>query len=307
MFLVVGSTGRLGVEICRILALKGIPIRALVRPTSDLKKIEQLINYGSQIVLGDLRNSLSLAEACQGMDGVICSASALNSYIPSENDFLSVDLEGILSLVERAKEASVPHFIFVSLSSNIDLESPLSVAKHVVEKHLQESGMVYTIIRPAFFMETWFSLTVGFDPFEGRAVIYGDGDHPIRWISLKDVARCAVNSLSNPIAYDAILELCGPQALGQLQVIRVFEEVFQQPFEITAIPENILYKRLTHEMNPLEQSWLSLFLCCAHGDRAYLQRSSNNILNQLMTVEDYAKSSPGYAHFVNLPVKIRWS
>ena len=42
MNLVVGATGLLGGEICRLLAAEGRPTRALVRPTSDQSKVAQL-------------------------------------------------------------------------------------------------------------------------------------------------------------------------------------------------------------------------------------------------------------------------
>ena len=47
MILVVGSTGMIGSEICRILASKGISFRALVRESSDQAKVERLKGYGA--------------------------------------------------------------------------------------------------------------------------------------------------------------------------------------------------------------------------------------------------------------------
>ena len=52
MILVVGSTGMVGSEICRMLASKGIPFRAMVRETSDPAKVERLKGYKAQIVKG---------------------------------------------------------------------------------------------------------------------------------------------------------------------------------------------------------------------------------------------------------------
>ena len=42
MNLVVGGTGLLGSEICRLLAAEGKPVKALVRPTADRNKVAQL-------------------------------------------------------------------------------------------------------------------------------------------------------------------------------------------------------------------------------------------------------------------------
>jgi uncharacterized protein YbjT (DUF2867 family) len=46
MNLVVGATGMLGGEICRRLAARGKPVRALVRATSDPAKVEALQALG---------------------------------------------------------------------------------------------------------------------------------------------------------------------------------------------------------------------------------------------------------------------
>ena len=67
MNLVIGATGRLGSEVCRQLAAKGKPVRALVRATSDPGKVEALRSCGAEIVQGDLRDRASLSAACQGI------------------------------------------------------------------------------------------------------------------------------------------------------------------------------------------------------------------------------------------------
>jgi len=293
MILVVGSTGKLGAEICHILARKGVPIRALIRSNSDPMKVEKLKNYGSDLFLGDLRNPACLVNACRGIHAVICTASAESSYQPFKNDFATVDLEGISNLIDVAREAGVPHFIFISLSRNIDLESPLCNAKRAVEEYLRVSGMVYTVLCPAFFMETWFSKVVGFDPIAGKAIIYGEGKNPIGWISYRDVAQFAVNSLFNPLAYDAILELEGPQALSPCQVIRIFEEASQRNFERTYIPEKTLREQLKVARDPLQQTWASLRLCYAHGDRAAIPNSLFLYPNQPISVETYSTTLAG--------------
>ena len=86
MILIVGSTGIVGSEICRILASKGIPFRAMVRETSDPVKVERLKGYKAQIVKGNLCDPASLKAVCQGVDQVICTVSAmpfLSSRVPS--------------------------------------------------------------------------------------------------------------------------------------------------------------------------------------------------------------------------------
>ena len=66
MNLVIGSTGMVGMEICRLLAAAGKPVKALVRSSSDPAKVEKLKASGATVVKGDLRNSESLKAACEG-------------------------------------------------------------------------------------------------------------------------------------------------------------------------------------------------------------------------------------------------
>ena len=60
MNLVVGATGLLGSEICRLLAAEDKPVRALVRPTSDQIKVTQLERLNVEIARGDLKDRSSL-------------------------------------------------------------------------------------------------------------------------------------------------------------------------------------------------------------------------------------------------------
>jgi uncharacterized protein YbjT (DUF2867 family) len=57
MILVAGSTGSLGLEICRRLRAQGAAVRALARPTSAPDKIDRLLSLGADVVRGDLKES----------------------------------------------------------------------------------------------------------------------------------------------------------------------------------------------------------------------------------------------------------
>ena len=67
MILVVGATGSLGGEVCRLLSARGKPVRALVRATSDAGKVRNLHNLGVSTVQGDLTDPASLDRACAGV------------------------------------------------------------------------------------------------------------------------------------------------------------------------------------------------------------------------------------------------
>jgi uncharacterized protein YbjT (DUF2867 family) len=267
MILVVGSTGLVGSEVCRILASKRMPFRALVREMSDPAKVEGLKVLGAELVKGDLRDPTSLVAACKGISQVICTVSSMPfSYVPGVNDIHSVDLEGSRHLVDAAKAAGVTHFIDTSFSGNIARHFPLSDAKRAVEQHLKVSGLVYTILRPSYFMEVWLSPAVGFDVANAKAVVYGTGDQAIAWISLKDVAQFAVESLANPEARNCVMELGGPESLSPHQVIGYFETTLGKTFNVTHVLPEALQTQFDGATDPMQKSFIGLMQCYADGD-----------------------------------------
>src|SRR6266850_6932271 len=171
MILVVGATGLLGAEICRLVTQRGNPLRALVRGTSNPDRVAHLKSIGAEQVRGDLKDQGSLDAACRGASAVISTASSTMSR--QEGDSIeSVDRQGQLHLIEAAAAAGVQQLILISFSSFAP-DFPLQSAKRAVEKRLRESGMTYTILQPTFFTEVWLSPALGFDAANAKAQVYG--------------------------------------------------------------------------------------------------------------------------------------
>jgi len=288
MILVAGATGMVGSEVCRLLAARGMPLRAMVRETSDPAKVNRLKDLGAKIVTGDLCNPNSLEAACQGVEAVICTVSAMPfCYKPGVNDIQSVDFEGVNNLIEAAKASGVKQFIYTSFSGNIDRDFPLRNAKRAVEKHLKEDGLVYTILRPSMFMEVWLSPAVGFDAANLKASIYGSGDQPIAWITVPDVAKFAVESLTNPTARNAVLELGGPQNLSPHQVIKLYEAAKGKTFEVTHVPPEALQAQYDGATDPMQKSFIGLMICYAYGDPIEMGATQNSFGFRLTPVEEH--------------------
>ncbi len=288
MILVVGATGILGTEICRRLLADGKSVKAVVRPTSNPDKVANLKLLGATLVTADLKDPTSLEAACKGATAVISTATTTMSYQPGDT-IPVVDQTGQISLIDAARNAGVSHFVHISLSRNMNTDSPLTTAKRTVEEHLSRSGLLYTIVRPSFFMEIWLSTAIGFDFANAKAQIFGTGKNKISWISLGDVAHFAVESLQNPAARNAIIEVGGPHALAPLEVVNLFEQQSHRQFAVQQIPESALHAQLSQASDPLQQSFTALMIDYARGDSIDMQDTLKRFSIQLTSVQDYVQ------------------
>jgi uncharacterized protein YbjT (DUF2867 family) len=184
----------------------------------------------------------------------------------------------------------VKHFIYTSFSKNFDLDFPLSSAKRKVEKHLQNSGMKYTILRPSCFMEVWLSAAVGFDAINGKINLCGEGTKPLAYISFKDVAKFAVECVSNSAAVNAELELGGPENLSQLEAVKIFEDVLQKKMEVQHIPLEALTAQLNSAEDGMQKSFTGLMICVAKGDFIDMKEVLNKFPVGLTSVKEFAHS-----------------
>lgn len=288
MNLVVGATGILGSQICGLLAAEGRPVRAFVRPTSDPGKVDRLRGLGVEVVEGDVCALASVAAACQGVDAVFSTVSSMPfCYQAGENDVRRVDRQGVMGLIDTAQAAGAGRFIYTSFT--MDSDFPLRNTKRAVEEYLKQSGLTYTILRLSYTMDVWLSPLVGFDYANATAQIYGMGENPITWISFSDAAKFAVQSLDNPVAQNATLELGGPEALTPLEAIRIFEEVGGQAFTVQHVPEEALAAQQRGATDPMEQSFAGLMSWYARGDVIDMQAMLQAFPVQLTTVREHAQ------------------
>ena len=293
MNLVISASGYLGMAICQKLTASGLPVRGLVRKTSDTGRMNALKAMGVELVYGDVREPESLAAACKGVEMVIASATmATDAFRQPTDSIEATDQQGHLNAIAAAKAAGVKQYVYVSYSGNIDAgpnPCPLTVAKRTVEAAVRASGMTYTILRPTYFSEVWLSPVVGFDYPNAKASIYGEGQNKISWISLVDVAEFAVRSLGHPAALNAVIELGGPQALSPLEVVAVFEKVSGRHFEVSHVPVAALQAQQAGATDSLSKSFSGLMIGYAQGDVIDMRATLQKFPITLTSVQEYAQ------------------
>lgn len=241
MILVCGATGELGGRIVRLLVADGQKVRALVRPETDAAGL-QLDGVG--VVLGDLRDPATLAPALEGVDTVVTTANAISRLLAGRTDvsIAAVDGQGNQNLIHAAEEAGVRRFVLVSAAGvNEDTAhlSPLMAAKWAAEKTLRATSMEAVIVRPDMFQEVWLSPTTGIDPAAGKALIYGRGQLPQRYVAIDDVAKLCAHVAVEPDP-PTIVEFGGPEALSRMEVVADFESATGTKLHVRHVPRAVM-------------------------------------------------------------------
>lgn len=281
-----GATGLLGGRVCKELAAQGKPVAGMVRSAGD-EKVAALKEAGVELIEGDLKDPTSLQRACAGRTAVISTASASLSRQAGDT-IQSVDLDGQKRLIDAAKAAGVGKFVYISFSSNMTTDGPVTAAKREVEQYLQGSGIDYTILRCGFLMEVMVAPLVGFDYANGKAVVYGSGENALSLLSMDDVARMVALCLDSPEASNASIEFGGAQAVTLHDVVRAFEEVRGQPFEMQHVPEEALVGAWQSADDPVSKSINALMVDFARGDVIDMDATLSTFPVETTSVRDYA-------------------
>ena len=233
---------------------------------------------------GDLQDPISLAAACREAWAVISTSDPARTR-PAKDGGEETDRQDRVNLVDAARRARAGSFIYVSDPVPGDLPAD---GWSAIEHRLRESGMTYTILQPSPCMEVWLSPTHGFDYRHARVTICGTGQDRINWISLDDVAQFAVLSLDNPAAGNATFQLDGPGALSLREVVRIFEEVGDRPFEVQYAAEEALGAQEAGAINSPGKLYASLMFSSPPTGGAAMRRTREVFPMKLISIRDYA-------------------
>ena len=217
MFLVTGATGGLGRRIVRSLRERQMPVRAFVRLTSRYSELE---HRGAEIFIGDLQQDKDIEKACRGVQYIISAHGG-------EGNAQALGYRANIELIDRAKEAGVQHFVFISVLG-VDRgyeDAPSFKAKREVEKYLIASGLNYTILRPSGFASNLLPLAEQFRE-TGIYLLIGDRQSRTSIVSTDDLAQIAVGSVSVEGARNQILSVGGPDVLQRQDIPRIFGRIF---------------------------------------------------------------------------------
>jgi NAD(P)H dehydrogenase (quinone) len=223
MILVTGAAGKTGRAVIRALVARGAVVRALVHRREQAEGVQAL--GARDVVAGDLRDGADVTRAMAGMRAVyhICP-----NVHPDEVTIGQV-------AIDAASESGVQRFVYHSVLHPQVEAMPHHWLKMRVEERLFESGLQYSILQPAAFMQNVLAQWDNVVQKGVYAVPYGV-ETRLGMVDLEDVAEAAARVLTEPGHVGATYELAGPEALTQTQVAEVLGRQLGHDVEAQRVP-----------------------------------------------------------------------
>lgn len=232
--LIVGATGTLGRQVARRAIDEGYKVRCLVRSP---KKAAFLKEWGAELVRGNLCKPETLTPALAGVTAVIDAATSRPTDSLTIKD---VDWDGKVALIQAAKAAGVERFIFFSiLDADKYPNVPLMEIKHCTEMFLAESGLNYTILRLAGFMQGLIG-QYGIPILEKQPVWVTGTSSPIAYMDTQDIAKFAVQALGVSETEKQAFPVVGTRAWSAEEIINLCERLSDRDAKVTRMPLAVL-------------------------------------------------------------------
>jgi len=189
---------------------KGHTVRALIHSPQQAKLFDSNITT----ICGDLLKTHDLVEAMHGCNVVY--------HIPPN---MHPDEVRIGRLAIRAAQAcGVEHFVYHSVLHPQIKEMPHHWKKMQVESLLLKSGLNFTILQPAAYLQNLLQYKRAIMENSTYAVPY-NGETRIGMVDLRDVAEVAARIITDSQHYGSIYELAMEKSYNQLELVDRFSQV----------------------------------------------------------------------------------
>jgi len=222
MILVTGAAGKTGQAIIRALVKRDAVVRVFVYRPEKSRIVEDI--GVQEVVVGDMVDKAAYRQAVQGVSALYHICSNMN---PDEVSIGRV-------AIEVAREAGVQHFVYHSVLHPQTEAMPHHWNKLRVEEMLFESGLNYTILQPAAYMQ---NILAGWQSIVEQGVyrVPYPVETRLGMVDLEDVADVAATVLTESGHNGAIYELAGPDNLTQSEVATILSERLGRPVKAEQI------------------------------------------------------------------------
>jgi nucleoside-diphosphate-sugar epimerase len=217
MILVTGATGFLGHHLIPQLCAAGYAVKALVRPSSDVRFLQEL---GVELAYtNDISDPAAALAACQGCEQVIHAAGQFRFWGDSPS-FWRINVGGTSALLQAATAVGVQRFIHISTvvvigktperglldeTARCYPQEPYQRTKYEAEQlalsYHREKGLPVIVLRPGAFYGPYgryaFNRLFFEEPLRGWRIKVDGGRRITFPVYVPDVAQSVMLALTN--------------------------------------------------------------------------------------------------------------
>jgi uncharacterized protein YbjT (DUF2867 family) len=162
---VTGATGNQGAAVVRSLISKGFTVKALTRNPSS-PAAQKLKSQQVEIVQGNLNNISAFSDHLKDLHGIFCVLTFKYGT--------DLEIKQGLELASLAKSYNVRHFLYSSVfGADLQTGIPHWESKLIIENHVKQINLPYSIIRPASLFENFLI------PAVKKRIVQGKLDSPL--------------------------------------------------------------------------------------------------------------------------------
>lgn len=149
--------------------------------------------------------------------------------------FASREADLGVAMVRAAKDAGVRKFVFSGVIHPSLSKMANHSAKRPVEEALYESGMNFTILQPAMFMQT---LGGGWDAVlkTGQFALPYSAAARVCFVDYRDVAEAAAMAFTEEKLAYGTFELCAPGMVNRVEIAGMMSETLGRTIRAAEIP-----------------------------------------------------------------------
>jgi uncharacterized protein YbjT (DUF2867 family) len=225
MILITGAGGKTGRNLVKVLS-KVERVCAFVHREEHVSIVKAL--GAEKVIIGDMRDETAIHSAMQDVRSVYHICPNMN---PDEEEMGKL-------VIDAAREAGVEHFVYHSVLHPQTEKMHHHWGKLRVEEMIFESGLPFTILQPAPYMQNllagWKSIVE-----EGTLRVPYSLDSKFSFVDLEDLAEAAKIVLTEQNHLNATYELAGTPPLSHVEVAEIMRRVLDR--DVQAEREEIEY------------------------------------------------------------------
>lgn len=282
MILVTGASGQVGCAVIRRLKQKGLLVRVFIHSSAKEENVRQA--GAAEVFIGDMNNEDDLAAAFCGVEAVyfICPATDPNE-------------DGIgQKMIQAAKAQGNVYFVYHSVLHSVLQDMPHHKKKLHVEQILADSGLTYTIIQPAVFMQMLLpavkSVRSG-GPLVQKFFL--TNNTRINLLHLEDLGEAVGTIFSNREYKNGTYELCGKENYSLVDLETTFSQAAGKDVSSAYIPDEVFLSQM--EIAPDDYKAQTLLTMFRHYN-THSFCGNSRVLTQILgrephTLEEFVKEN----------------